>query len=196
MPVVFIYLIKIIVCSAVLFGYYWVALRNKVYHQYNRFYLLASVFISLVIPFAQFNFIHYGDEAANNSIRLLKVVSSGNEYLDEIIVSSREKTIDGTQLALLAYTLVSIVLLGAMLNAVLHILKLYKSHSHETIENIRVINTTAKGTPFSFFNFIFWNTHIDMHSDAGKQVLQHEMIHVKEKHSLDKLFINSVIAIL
>lgn len=196
MPVVFIYLIKIIACSAVLFGYYWFALRNKIYHQYNRFYLLASVFISLVIPFAQFNFIHYGDEVANNSIRLLKVVSSGNEYLDEIIVSSREKTIDGTQLALLAYILVSIVLLGAMLNAVLHILKLYKSHSHETIENIRVINTTAKGTPFSFFNFIFWNTHIDMHSDAGKQVLQHEMIHVKEKHSLDKLFINSVIAIL
>lgn len=196
MPVVFIYLIKMIVCSAVLFGYYWFALRNKIYHQYNRFYLLASVLISLMIPFAQFNFIHYSDEAANNTIRLLKVVSSGNEYLDEIIVSSKQQTLDGTQLALLAYILVSIVLLGAMLNAVLHIFKLYKANSHETIQNIRVINTTAKGTPFSFFNFIFWNTHIDMHSDAGKQVLQHEMIHVKEKHSLDKLFINSVIAIL
>lgn len=196
MPVVVIYLIKIIVSSAVLFGYYWLALRNKIYHQYNRFYLLASVVISLVIPFAEFNFIHYSDEAANNTIRLLKVVSSGNEYLDEIIVSSKQRALDGTELALLAYVLVSIVLLGAMLNAVVHIIKLYKANSHETIQNIRVINTTAKGTPFSFFNFIFWNTHIDMHSDAGKQVLQHEMIHVKEKHSLDKLFINTVIAIL
>lgn len=196
MPVVFIYLIKIIVCSAVLFGYYWFALRNKIYHQYNRFYLLASVVISLVIPFTEFSFIHYSDEAANNTIRLLKVVSSGNEYLDEIIVSSKQQALDGTQLALLAYVLVSIILLGAMLNAVLHIFKLYKANSHETIQNIRIINTTAKGTPFSFFNFIFWNTHIDMHSDAGKQVLQHEMIHVKEKHSLDKLFINTVIAIL
>jgi membrane protein insertase Oxa1/YidC/SpoIIIJ len=44
-------LTKMIACSVILYGYYWMFLRNKRFHHYNRFYLLAATALSIVIPF-------------------------------------------------------------------------------------------------------------------------------------------------
>src|SRR5439155_27186450 len=44
-------LLQVVVCSAILYGYYHFALRNRKFHQYNRYYLLLTFFISIVIPF-------------------------------------------------------------------------------------------------------------------------------------------------
>src|SRR5689334_638935 len=51
MQAIFIYLLKVIICSGILFLYYHIALRNKRFHYYNRFYLLMSVALSLLLPF-------------------------------------------------------------------------------------------------------------------------------------------------
>ena len=45
------YLVQVIAISGILYGYYHFALRNKRFHQYNRFYLLLSTVLSLAIPF-------------------------------------------------------------------------------------------------------------------------------------------------
>ena len=46
-----IYLLKMLICSAVLYGYYRAALFNERFHQWNRFYLLAAMLLSVVVPF-------------------------------------------------------------------------------------------------------------------------------------------------
>ena len=61
------------------------------------------------------------------------------------------------------------------------------------MKEISFISTDAKGTPFSFFNSIFWNNAIDLHSKQGQQIFNHEIAHVKEKHSYDKIFMNVVL---
>ena len=61
------------------------------------------------------------------------------------------------------------------------------------MKGISFISTDAKGTPFSFFNSIFWNNAIDLHSKQGQQIFNHEIAHVKEKHSYDKIFMNVVL---
>ena len=45
------YLLQVIVTSGILYGYYHFALRNKKFHRYNRFYLLAATILSITIPF-------------------------------------------------------------------------------------------------------------------------------------------------
>ena len=55
MPALSSYLIKVILISAVMYGYYLVMLRNRKFHRYNRFYLLSSVLIPLVLPFIPFD---------------------------------------------------------------------------------------------------------------------------------------------
>ncbi|MBL0359054.1 MAG: hypothetical protein IPP72_20295 [Chitinophagaceae bacterium] len=97
MPVIAWYILKIILCSAILFSYYWLALRNKIFHQYNRFYLLVSVVLSITLPFVQINIWPAAGADATDTIRLLKVVSSGNEYLDEIIVTTKSNQLNMVQ---------------------------------------------------------------------------------------------------
>src|SRR5215218_2326487 len=45
------YLLKMLICSAILFGYYRLALYNERFHQWNRFYLLAAMVLSVIVPF-------------------------------------------------------------------------------------------------------------------------------------------------
>ena len=51
MKSLFYYLIQVMVSSGVLYGYYHFVLRNKKFHSYNRFYLLAATIISFLVPF-------------------------------------------------------------------------------------------------------------------------------------------------
>ena len=96
------YLLKVIICSGILFGYYWLLLRNKIYHRYNRFYLLAVVVLSLVMPLIQINIWHTTDAPAQ-SIKLLQVVTGSNEYLDEIVLTARQNNFTSEQVIMLLY---------------------------------------------------------------------------------------------
>ena len=186
------YILKVIICSGVLFGYYWLLLRNKIFHQYNRFYLLVSIVLSLVAPLVQINILHYADAPAP-TIKLLQVVTSSNEYLDEIVLTAHKNNFTAEQLASLLYVLTSIIFLSLFIQVLLKICTLLKHHQQTVVDNICFVNTTAKGTPFSFLKYIFWNDHIDIATTTGNQIFKHELAHVQQKHSYDKLFINAVL---
>ncbi|MEO7530444.1 MAG: hypothetical protein ABIS69_03500, partial [Sediminibacterium sp.] len=44
------YFLQVVLCSGMMMGYYWLVLRNKRFHQYNRFYLLAIALLSWIVP--------------------------------------------------------------------------------------------------------------------------------------------------
>ena len=49
--IILLYITKVFIASGILFGYYWLFLRNKKFHHYNRFYLLVALIIPIVISF-------------------------------------------------------------------------------------------------------------------------------------------------
>jgi hypothetical protein len=51
MKPVILYLVQVIIASGILYAYYHFALRNKKFHQYNRFYLLLAAVVSVLVPF-------------------------------------------------------------------------------------------------------------------------------------------------
>ena len=149
------YLLKVIICSGVLFLYYHVALRNKLFHQWNRFYLLLSVFISLIAPVLQISIMHQISDEPNKAIQMLQVLQSADGYLEEVTISTHSG-ISSDQLLMIIYIAISIALLFSVLFSLRKIVSIIKSHSVQWIEKIKFISTNAKGTPFSFFNFIFF----------------------------------------
>lgn len=189
------YLLKVIICSGILYGYYWLLLRNKVFHKYNRFYLMASVVLSLLLPLIKINFWQPAAEQPSGVIKVLQAVSSGDAYMDNIIVSTNNEvaSFDITQLYPFAYLLVSLILLTIFLHTLFAIFNLLKQYPKQIIGKISFVNTEAKSTPFSFLNYIFWNCNIDMETTTGNQIFKHEVAHVQEKHTYDKLFINIVL---
>src|SRR5215203_4123048 len=67
------YLLKVMICSGLLFCYYHIALRNKLFHQWNRFYLLATIVLSLTIPCLEVNIWDTSRESTVTNIQLLQV---------------------------------------------------------------------------------------------------------------------------
>ncbi len=188
-PVV-IYLLKVFLCSALLAGYYYVALRNKVFHQWNRFYLLLAVLLSLLVPLFQFTIFHTPDEAEQGAIKLLHAVQSPQQ---PVIISSSQNYFYLLSSLSYLYAFISFIFLCALLFSLVRIAQLIEQHHKQELQNIYFINTEVKGTPFSFFRYIFWNSAIDINSHSGKQIFKHELVHVREWHTLDKLFMQTVL---
>lgn len=187
------YLLKVIICSGILYGYYWLLLRNKVFHKYNRFYLMAAVVLSLLLPLIKINFWQQNTDQQSSVIRVLQVVSSGDEYMDNVIVTANSDSFDAQQLPAFGYLAVSLVFFLIFIHTLYRIFCLLKKYPKQIIDTISFINTDAKSTPFSFLNYIFWNYNIDRETTTGNQIFKHELAHVQEKHTHDKLFINIIL---
>ncbi len=178
------YLLQVLVCSAVLMVYYLLVLRNKKFHQYNRFYLLGVALISWIVPLIK---IFWQQERSGvRQVDLLNVVATNNSEM-EALVTSKQESVDLLTLLPNLYIGVSVFLAVAMLVSLYRIYKIYREHECTNLQQFYLVMTRVKGTPFSFFSYIFWNAEIDIQTPAGKQILQHELTHVKQYHSIDKI---------
>jgi len=148
------YLLKVIICSGILFGYYWLFLRNKIFHQYNRFYLLATMALSLILPLLKINFWHQ-DAQNNQAIRILSVVSAGDEYMNSILITAHKTNWSFEQLYPLVYWLVSGIFLFVLIRTLYLIRTLLKQYPVQQILEVSFVNTNDDSTPFSFLKYIF-----------------------------------------
>ena len=183
------YMLKVIICSGILFGYYWFFLRNKIFHQYNRFYLLGAMSLSLLLPFLKIN-IWQPDSTQNQAIRVLQAVSAGDEYMSNIVITAQKSNLSFEQLYIIVYWLVSITFFFVMIRTLYLIRTLLKKYPVQQIEQVSFVNTNDDSTPFSFLKYIFWNSSIDINTTTGRQIFKHEVAHIQEKHTYDKLFVN------
>ncbi|MBX2925404.1 MAG: N-acetylmuramoyl-L-alanine amidase [Chitinophagaceae bacterium] len=183
------YLLKVIICSGILYGYYRLALHNKIFHRWNRFYLLGAVIMSLSFPLITISIFHTPAADDGQVIRLLNVVTTGDAYIQDANSSAPFKLTDEA-LVSFAYIAVSLVFLLVLLQTLVRLRNIVKHHPTQKVEGIYFVDTDAKGTPFSFFSYIFWNRNISIDSETGRKVFLHELAHVKEKHSADRLFMN------
>ena len=191
MTAIALYLLKVILCSGILFLYYHLALRNKAFHQWNRFYLLAAVTLSLVLPLLQFRFNTEEDNGVN-AWQLLYMLQKADSGLEEFIVVSTPAATP-EQILLLIFWLVCFFFFTRYIFSLLRIRKIVRSHSVQKLDDINFVDTRLPGTPFSFFRYIFWNSEIPLNTATGQQIFQHERVHVAEKHTLDKLFLQATL---
>ena len=72
---------KVFLCSGILFGYYWLFLRNRRFHHYNRFYLLGSLLLSVILPLFKIQ-VWYQPESTVNQVvyETINVLSVNYEY--------------------------------------------------------------------------------------------------------------------
>lgn len=182
------YIAKVALCSGVLLGYYWLALRNKTFHQWNRFYLLVCVVLSLTVPLLKINIGSDYSGSSSKVFRLLHVVTAD----DVVEVNSTGRaafSLTAEQYGLIAYGSVSLLLLFIAARAAARIFTILRVYPKLRIEGLYFLNTNAEGTPFSFFNYIVWNQAINLDSAASRQIFQHELAHVRQRHSWDKVFL-------
>lgn len=150
--------------------------------------------MSLLLPLIKIDFWH-PQEQQSGVIQILQAVSGTDAYMNTVIINTNNSNYnwDWEQLYPVLYLAVSLVMSIIFIRTLYIIRSLLKKYRKQVIDSISFVNTDAKSTPFSFLNYIFWNQHIDMDTATGKQIFKHEVAHVQEKHTHDKLFINLVL---
>lgn len=182
------YLLKVVLCSTVLYTYYWFVLRNKQFHQYNRFYLMGISVLSWIVPLITIQIVKEQNIASSKVLHIANFISENNSLLEqEIIENTANYTWDN--LLIIIGIIISLFFIIRFVKSLWDIRKLTRLYPLKVLKGMNLVMTDVKGTPFSFFKYIFWNTAIDLSSDVGKKILAHEVVHIEEKHSVDKLLI-------
>lgn len=185
------YFLQVVFCSAVMMGYYWLVLRDKKFHQYNRFYLISVLLMSWIIPLIKIQWTKPVTSDAQ-MINFLSIIADNNAEIDANLARSRYQ-LSWEAFAVATYFLIAVIMLGLLVFGLIRLYVLLKKHSCKNVGDVYLILTQVKGTPFSFFRYIFWHEAIDLRSDAGQKMLEHELTHVQQKHSIDKVLIQVVL---
>lgn len=172
-----------ILVSAVMSAYYLLFLRDKTFHHYNRFYLLGTMVLSLLLPLLKVEYFTIETDS-----RILLLLNQFNQNSAQEV----ENSFNFWDFGALILGIVSFFLLAKLTLGLVKIHQLKKEFPKESIEGITFYNTNLHDAPFSFFRNLFWKKSILINSDLGKQILKHEMVHIEQKHSFDKLFVQII----
>lgn len=175
----FMYLLKSMILSGIFFGYYTLFLKNTIYHAYNRFYLLASMALSLAIPFFKLSMFSVTEEQAAGARQLLI-------YLTQLPASPVQEAYIDWEIIVIA--VISCLFVCYLVYSVVRIFRLKAMNSKTQMGEFTFIETDLDEAPFSFFSNLFWKKSISIEDECGRKILQHELSHIREKHSWDRLF--------
>jgi len=95
-----------------------------------------------------------------------------------------EKAVQSVGLIRFIYLLGTTVFLLVFIYRLLQITALIMSNKSELKDGIRIIKIDRDTTPFSFFNFVFISKN-NVYNQGMKEMLAHEMEHVRQGHSYD-----------
>ena len=180
---ILLYLLKTILVSSIFVTYYWFALRNKKFHYYNRFFLLTASVISLIIPLLNFNWFSIEEP----------VLYSSSEVLQFVLPLKTATTSFSYQYNWMDYALVIsfIVAMALVIILFMQIIKiqiLKKKSDVTPMDGFDFINTKEENAPFSFLNNLFWKESISLQDDGGQQIFKHEITHIQQKHTWDRIY--------
>ena len=175
------YLIKMILASGVLYLYYILVLRNKKFHNYNRYYLLAAILLSLTLPLIKINW-YQPNQEQNSTLQYLLTTFNSITLKQPVLPATM------TPVFLAAIIAIGIALLIILSSRIVWIYKVKRTNSCVKMPGFTIIETNIQQAPFSFFNNLFWRNDIIASDKNGQKIFQHELAHITGRHSYDKLF--------
>lgn len=194
MQIIIFYILKVAVCSALLYGYYLAVLKDRQFHHYNRFYLLAVFLISWIIPLIEIELTPFQGATTPVTYQLAEVIADNNSSFEAMVIEA-QSYFNWHWILALALGIISFVVLTGVVRSLINILHLIRRNPVNRLKDLKLVMTDAKGTPYSFFSYIFWNRNLDVESRIGQQMLAHELVHFRQKHSIDKLLIEVMMAV-
>ncbi len=173
------YVLQVILIQAVFLLFYDRFLRRESLFNWNRWYLLATGLLSFLLPLVK---IHWFEKPVFTET--LKPVIIGSRSVQTQL--SRQITSGYGDLLLYVYVA------GVLVMSYWFVYKLYQifrlTKTNEIIDyqhDIKIVLLQQHREAFTFVNYIFIDK--DLYQNQNLPVLQHELVHYREKHWLDLL---------
>jgi TonB-dependent SusC/RagA subfamily outer membrane receptor len=185
---ILLYFFKTILVSSIFITYYWFALRNKKFHYYNRFYLLSASVISLIVPLLNFDWFLIEEPVMYGSSEVLQFVLPKSNIASTIVFG----WMDYVLISSFLITILLVIILGIQFSKI----QILKKKSEVTpMDGFDFINTKEENAPFSFLNNLFWKESISLQDEGGQQIFKHEITHIQQRHTWDRIYCQIVASI-
>jgi Zn-dependent protease with chaperone function len=190
------YILQVVLFQLGFLLMYELLLKKETFFTINRWYLLVTPVISLLLPLLKF-------EGLSALVPAESISALSQVWLPEVYVGGQPENIQqlpavnvvqeqGLQINWWLVTYIS----GVMLSLIL-LLKKYRNLNHlfrfrriSEDKALRIIEVPNSNIACTFFKTVFLG---DKLSEAEKQqILSHELVHVKQKHSLDLVFFEAL----
>ncbi|MBC7553013.1 MAG: N-acetylmuramoyl-L-alanine amidase [Taibaiella sp.] len=183
------FLFKSIVVSGLLTLWYILGLRGRRLHRYNRFYLLSVLFLSITIPFFHFQLFNIpGNIKGGLAPVALLVQAVGNPGSPVASAQVAAAMQFGWQaVACTAAAAVSLLLLLVLLIRIVRVGNMCRRYPVTERDGINLLQIDSPDAPFTFLNYLFWNKAIPLEGEAGRLIYRHELAHIEQGHTYDKL---------
>lgn len=176
------YCIQVIVFQALFLCVYDAFLSKETFFSKNRWYLLSTSVLSFVIPLIK---IPLAQESLTNEL---------NTILPEIVLSP-QSMIESSAVVQYFNQGMIIFWIGSMIAALVFsyrlqiLIRLIFKNIKERKAGYTVVILPNSKKAFSFFNYVFLGSHIK--GQERSKILEHELVHCKQMHSLDLLLFES-----
>jgi len=183
------YLIKSVLCSGIFLLAYFVLLEKEKMHQFNRFYLLGSLVLSLGIPLISF-------ETSSPVTESLRTIMQDPKrlYLAENTLT-RQPVAENFDFTKLWWAVYGLIALAFSFRFVINLRRIFTKIPGNAVipyQDSKIVLINEQLTPHSFLDYIFVHRQAYQEGSIEEEILLHELTHVKQKHSLDILFIEVI----
>lgn len=179
------YLLEANLYLAVFYAFYKLFLHQETFYSVNRYYLIITTFISFALPFFQVGYINSLFPATQPSIQTITLIPVTTGLTTPAITAD---TFALPMVLLAVYLLIATIFLLKMIISLVRIFTIFFTAKREKIAKVIYVELEGPHTAFSFFNILFINPGLS-HKDT---VLEHEMVHINQNHTLDVLFFEMV----
>ena len=196
------YIIKSSVSLLLMFGLYWFLLRREKLFVFNRFFLIASVVFSLVVPFISIP-VNFQVTPQLNDIILtydyvIPEISTANNIVPSDVNISHPYVKKETSAINISVILFALYISGVIFFLIRFLRNIYliiqRSKLSEKIsfKGYWIVLTNDKAGPCCFFNSIFLNREDYLNGRIDKELLNHELEHAMQSHTIDIILIELV----
>jgi bla regulator protein BlaR1 len=181
------YIIQVVLFQVFFLVIYDFFLSKETFFTKNRWYLLSTPILSFLIPFIK---IPTFQKAVSQEfmVYLPEIVLFPEKVIQNVIQETTfYQSINYIHilfwLGVVLFSMLFLIKLGKIIN----LIRMYKAEQQADFTLIFIPNQTKA---FSFFHYIFLGKEIP--ASQQEKIIQHELVHSKQRHSFDLLFFESL----
>ncbi|WP_192823396.1 M56 family metallopeptidase [Rufibacter sp. LB8] len=184
------YLVESSAALAVFYLFYALVLRRETCFGFNRFYLLGALVLALALPFISLPAVFAPEPEAAVAFELVEISQAEVGLATEPL----EEPFNVWPFVYAAYGLGVLFFLVRFGRQVwnLHRFKRQESAAYRLQNQATVYFTHGQMPTFSFLNTVFLDNSQTLSPQETDRILQHEQVHLNQKHSLDILWVTLV----
>lgn len=196
MPAIVEYFTKLSIGLSIVCIFYYVFLRRLTFYNWNRWYLLGYTVLACLLPF--FNVVPLLERNDLINVQVIRSFPAISLQMTSAADTGIEVT-EGTSvntwpIAKLVFEIGALLLLMRLIVRLFSFMRIKRQSKPIQVNGMKVYQLDRPIKPFSFGNAIFINSQLHT-PDELKEIIRHEFIHIRQKHTVDILWAEFLVII-